>query len=647
MKITNDYSYRNSTLNNSQTRSIKRIQRVSTPQMQNDSVSFTGVGKLDPRNLKRLDRFTKDMIEYAASKLEVKQEIVDGLVKRSSKPQKQLFITLTEKYNCDNFYRPRAEKENPNVILSLVDTIQFPTTSHFRFANTRRFNVTEVAECMEKLEYNPTKIKKFHRFSRDVGNETKASSTDLMSVLNSENSEEYLSRYSVYEPYFKRHITEPDAVKKLDAMVAEGTYDAVKERKIYELEKATKGTRMAELVDVDRLAPYSSKESNEIIGIFSSKLSPSRLKDKSNYAENLAEIYSTTTKDNFAARSAYLDSYLYVQGVHEYGRNEMDNITKLFRRMDEDPSAMSFIQKVSVPESNSAGAEGFLKILDEVTPEKRELYTDNIREIMSSRINHPAEKAVKFCSLQPGSTVGKFVKGAKSYIGELFAKRDERVKFTKRYRTNLRNSGYGRIQATDKPEITSLDRPITAAQAPVVQEPKVIKRHIFVNRPAKQPSAQKLQVISDVNNLIEKKLGKNTLADQSKSYAHGATKMRLSMLPEIFESIKDTRAQKRAAGTFSKHKSESNADALTLYNMINGRNKRFVNYMLKVKNEDGSRVYSVKDIIATVGETEKSIRMAKFNGNPVPPAEAKAMYSTMLDEKVAQHGKLPRATKKS
>jgi hypothetical protein len=170
-----------------------------------------------------------------------------------------------------------------------------------------------------------------------------------------------------------------------------------------------------------------------------------------------------------------------------------------------------------------------------------------------------------------------------------------------------------------------------------------------VSRLYKQPSAKKLVVISDVDGIIEKKLGKNTLADQSRTYERKATKMRLSMLPEIFDSIKETRADKRAKGMFSKTKTESNSDALGLYQKINGNNKRLVNYMLKVRNEEGKRIYSVKDIIGKIDETEASIRSAKSaatKDSPYKAQESKNLYNNILNEQIAQNGKLPRASKK-
>ena len=46
------------------------------------------------------------------------------------------------------------------------------------------------------------------------------------------------------------------------------------------------------------------------------------------------------------------------------------------------------------------------------------------------------------------------------------------------------------------------------------------------------------------------------------------------MLPEIFASIKETRATERQLGVFNKRKSVKNEDALGLYKKINGKNNK-------------------------------------------------------------------------
>lgn len=794
-------NYQNNINNNNN--KYNRANNSATPRVANNSVSFTGIGKLDPRNVHKLGRLTEDMLNFAPGILDLEPKMVHDTLRRSSRPQKHFFALLTEKYNCHNYYAPENKKENARVILTMVDKVQFPTDAHFKIAGSKQLTVTDTADAMERLNYSGRKISKFLNIARDITKETRATSGDLVKILHSEHSGKYMRHYSDYAPYFKRHIGEKDAIKNLDEMVSKGTYDAVKERNTYELEKKVNQLHLSDVVNVEKLAPHSSDESISVLTLLDRKLSPCKLKDKTNYSENLSEIFSTTTKDNLEARVKYLRSYVDVQGVHEFHRDEMDNVTKLFRRMDEDPSVMDFVANISKPESNVVGAGEILRVIDNVSPKKRELYHEQIGTILSSGKENVVDKAIRFASLQPDSKVDKTTRGLKKYVRSLFTpttarskyrrttrimqSRNKKVDVPESLKPEVINNSSGRAESVEpkvptvvekktssdvqrpiyvapklpklsdilggnnkikfnvpvpvvstakaataeRPAITTLpaliqrdtvadifkpayvaptlpkmselvggnkgmkfdipapavsaektvkaerpaistlpaiiyDIPKINIPAPSVEkaseavvetvaketkatktkEPKVIKRGIFANRTAKQPSAQKLQIISDVKTLIEKKLGKNTLADQSKSYERGANKMRLGMLPDIFESIKETRAQKRVAGTFSKTKSESNADALALYNMINGRNKRLVNYMLKVRDKDGSRIYSVKDIIAVVGDTEKSIRMSKLQGTPISAADAKTMYSTMLDEQVAQHGKLPRAKAK-
>ena len=125
--------------------------------------------------------------------------------------------------------------------------------------------------------------------------------------------------------------------------------------------------------------------------------------------------------------------------------------------------------------------------------------------------------------------------------------------------------------------------------------------------------------------------------------------MRLSMLPEIFDSIKETRAAARKNGTFNKRTTEKNEDALDLYQRINGKNKRLVNYMLKVRNEDGTRKYTVKDIVNTLSETSKTVRQEKMaapKDRPFRAKDEKAMYDILADEQIAKYGKLHQAKSK-
>ena len=115
------------------------------------------------------------------------------------------------------------------------------------------------------------------------------------------------------------------------------------------------------------------------------------------------------------------------------------------------------------------------------------------------------------------------------------------------------------------------------------------------------------------------------------------------MLPEIFESIKETRAAERAAG---KKLSVSNKDALNLYSLVKGRNKKLVSYMLKKRNADGTRMYNIKDIIKTIEQAETKVHNDKLaSPRTYKAADAKAYYNTLLEAQIKEHGKLEKSKK--
>lgn len=717
MQISNNVSYQNIQSNHKINRNNKGF--TAPTNLKNDTVSFTGfhTGWLNPKNLKRLDPFVDRTMSFSASILGVETEVVTKNLESFTPLQKNFYARIVDTFNTKNFYLPKDKKEDPQQVFDLVSRIKNPKAEHFGFINNSGLNITDSAYAMEKLNYKASDIGRFNLITRDLASShDKKAQSQVLSILESDNKNEYIRHYEDYEPYFKRHIKEEGFVKSLDEQLANGTYDAKLEKQKYSLEKQLNIFATKPKLDVDALAPYYTQESSSLLGVINNRLSPHKLKDTTGYFADLEEIYKTTTKDNYDARFAYMRSYRPLLGAHSYDKNEMSNIRKLFNMMDEDPKVMKFIKETSVRHGNVTGAEEYVKLFENTDSSKVLLHRDRVAGIFAEG-KSPAERAIRFCGIQPDSRIGKLSKGIKDYFSGIGKKQSDNVAYAQHIRHRSRHS-YKVLNVpkenrpltidSETPNLPAvryshpaLEKPYTpivlpkmedivgskntfrfTIPTPVKSEPKqseslanlpaviynhpalniqskpaaavdtaqegakVLKRGIFTNKTAKQPSSQKLQVISDVNNLIEKKLGKNTLADQSISYTRGATKMRLSMLPEIFESIKDTRAQKRAMGTFNKHKSESNADALELYGMINGKNKRLVNYMLKVRNEDGTRMYTVKDIISTVGEKEKSLRMAKYQGNPVSPADAKAMYNNMLVAQIAEHGKLPRAKKK-
>ena len=145
-------------------------------------------------------------------------------------------------------------------------------------------------------------------------------------------------------------------------------------------------------------------------------------------------------------------------------------------------------------------------------------------------------------------------------------------------------------------------------------------------------------VVDEVLSFVNSKLGQKTFAKQNELYTKNATKMRLSMLPEIFASIIDTRKADRAVG--KKHSYSANKDVLNLYLKINGSNKKFVNYLLKKRNVDNTRMFEVKDIIAMLDKAEAKIAQAKKLNPEYRAKDARKYYNHLYEAKIEQFGKV-------
>lgn len=187
--------------------------------------------------------------------------------------------------------------------------------------------------------------------------------------------------------------------------------------------------------------------------------------------------------------------------------------------------------------------------------------------------------------------------------------------------------------------LATVTRPMTIADFLPSETPKPVE---FKKSFKELRQARKLQVISDVNQIISKKLGVKTLEVQKPDYAKQATKMRLRLLPEIFDSIRLSRQAQRQAGV--KNPNISNKDAIKLYNRINGHNRKLVRYMLlKTKSKtDDTRLFTIKDIMSLLDESEKVVLKKKAQDKTYKPRQ---YYNEIFDNYVQQYGKVTRRKK--
>ena len=644
------------------------------------NVSFTGMDNL-AKSLRKMmlskqaKKEFKEMTCWAANVLGKDAQDVQKKLNGNTKRKTDFYALMVEKYNRTNFYAEVGKKENPELVDKIFDIVEKPSDEHFRFVDSINLPFAETKTVFEKLENNPKKINIagtiYNDISgirvnhRDAGN-TERTKRIFMDMINSPNREEYLANYESYKPHIHHNAEDKNVIKLLDEKISAKSYDKKNANNINEVNRLF--TSLVEVGKFNRaeLTPHYSKEANELVKTLDARIAI-RHGVSNKDADSLAEIYKTTTKDNAVARGKFIESNYYFGAQRDkYDENEISNIGKVFKMMDEDPNMMKFINKLNKNGRGFGKAESYLKLADQVGTKVLNRDADVIGETIGMNRYHSYESVVEHYEQKPKSIFGRAMDSLKGlfkkkeepvdnniyWTGEDLAKMEkvaaeqDAEKMKKSVDNITENVSIKPTMIDTMSKVASVD---TSVVKPQVEKRVVKHRSFFKPYVPKQPSAKKLVVINDVNNIIENKLGKNVYADQSRVYANKATKMRLSMLPEIFDSIKETRAAARKNGTFNKRTTEKNEDALDLYQRINGKNKRLVNYMLKVRNEDGTRKYTVKDIVNTLSETSKTVRQEKMaapKDRPFRAKDEKAMYDILADEQIAKYGKLHQAKSK-
>jgi len=660
MNITTNYSHliQNQQLSNkNQVRQAHVQNAVHTDMQYAGNVNFTGMEKI----LKPLQKLVRskakndayeDFLHYGASVLNKNTDDIEKIIIGKSKRRQDFFGTLLEKYNRDNFYAKNDVRENTNIVTEIFENVKSPSDVHFAFVAGTDIPLTQTKGIFEKFDNNKKKLDQVFYIYKDLDNVKleknqitgyRARRNEIINdMINSPNADEYLSNYKKYKPFIYRNAGNKNVIAELDKTVAENSYDEVLTAKQHKLEETFSGSQITgnQIFNPSKLAEHYSEEGNQLMELVQQKLIlKGNLSDKDSRA--LTEIYKSTNKKNVEARFDFL-GYNYANGLNreKYNEDELQNINTLFNKMDEDRHVKKFITKMSHTGRSLGDAGTYLKLIDEVNPALLAHDTKNIVKVMNSSFSHKTEAVFDFYKTEPQSRMGRAIKTVKSLFAKKPVDTDEYENYPRLSLEDARLFAPTRTFAKQSDCVTEN----TAAAAPAAKAAKTVKHRTFFKPVVqKQPSAKKMVVINDVNNLIEKKLGKNVYADQSRSYADKATKMRLNMLPEIFDSIKDTRAAARKDGTFNKRTTVKNEDAYGLYRRINGKNKRLVNYMLKVRNEDGTRKFNINDIVTTLDNTRKQavqLKAAAPKENPFRANDEKMMYTSLLNEKMSVFGKL-------
>lgn len=572
------------------------------------------------------------MLQREVSNL-LNQDINDivELTRKSSKKQLSLLRTLANNFNRFNFYRNPAEKDNPKLVNEIFSKIKKPNELHKSICNKFADSfeglntiIDWTGNSKKRLQFVLNMNEDIFKYDRPEGN------TLIPNLLKSEHAEDYMKQYGEIRSFLKLNKDNPNAISELDKKFAEKQFSGQNFNEILNLDsKRAKYPLLSKaVVNGEDCLKLVTPENHRLARMMSDIFHPTDEMLKNGAAEDIAKVLSSTNKKNAQLREDLLSRFSpTIRGIERDFSYEHDKklklLSKLYNAIDTDKNAKSFVKKSLPKFDGNFQLDELVDILDNVSTKKLNIFKDNAWNII-----YKTRKQERIAALNNNITDAFFETES--------SRASDRLKI--KYGYKKRPSFVHNLYTKAKNSINIL-RDFITPEGKV--KPKLETKTQVLPEPALS-AAERKQIVKDkVVEFVKTKLSEKTFNSQQEEFSKNATKIKLSLLPEIFASIADTRKVDRMVG--KTRNQSSNKDVLKLYSKINGQNRKFVNYMLKKRNADNTRMFGVRDIIAILEKAENKIADNKKVNSNYRAKDAKAYYNHLFDAKVEQYGKLKRA----
>ena len=570
------------------------------------------------------------------------------LTKNASKKQLSLLGVLAENFNRFNFYRKPAERDNSKIINEIFNKIKKPNEKHRYLCANFSDSLNDLNSIVSWAGSDKKRLNFVIRLNEDLfRHERPAGNTLIPDLVNSPHAEEYMNQYDKVRGFLNSNKNNPDAISILDKKFVDGsigTQDFSQVAEMYPLlEKA--------VVDGENCLKLLNPQNKKLAKILSEVYSYSGNVMNNGNEHAVANILKSTNKKNAPLREKVLHVFeLIIQRsfISNSGKDEnLKLLEKLYNILDGDKNANKFVKKSLPKLYESVTMKELVDILQNVSTKKLNIFknnawniilktsgqdridalnnniTDAFFETQATRVRRKLEE--KYGYVKKRSLFNVFYTKAKNAVNKL---KDALTPDQKSQKT--------------KPLEQKVETPIVKQEVKEVKvAPALMTDNELTVSKEKVEKLNKKQILKEnVVSFVKTKLGKKTFASQQEGFSKNATQIRMSFLPEIFASIADTRKIDRIVG--KRRSNSANKDALILYSKINGNNKKFVNYMLKKRNADNTRMFEIRDIIAILDKAETKIAKDKKLNSEYRAKDAKAYYNHLFDAKIEQYGKLKR-----
>ncbi len=538
-------------------------------------------------------------------------------------PSIQLFKSLAKKYNLRNAELPLAKREGKEDLFGIVELVKRITPNHFNIIQRTKDGFDSIKKIFSLAQDNES-LDFVSKLQQDVLYDQPNQSNIIIGILNSKHKSLFMDNIEQFKSYFKLNSNDTKAMTELEQILDNKCFSQKKFDSEIAIKMLMQFKNVRDYADSIRsdLTKYYTPESARFLWSFTNRFLYNKIKPQNVDKRDILDLYKSSNADNIKLRLDIIDKFGYCPA--EKFENEVKELKKLFKNAEQNEDVKEFVTN-AVKKGLAVNSIGELNSVIEATPLKKANYFfDNVRRIVA--LSEGEERTV---ALKKETENPFFIPNQK---------RTSRIL----NRTGIVNEyGYfGKISSYLKNRIKVFlyNNFMSNAETLVITTKHPKPKLKFQNN----ITQKNIQLTKEVNDIIKSKLGKRTYTEQEDTYRLKATKIRLGILPEIFDSIKATRAQNRKQGI---EPNISNKDASRLYELINGTNRKTIRYMLKISDKNGNRIFDVKQITELIEGINRFIREEKAIKPNYRAADTKAYYENIFNDLNAKYGKLKRTNK--
>lgn len=609
--------------------------------MQNNTANF---GRLSLRPIVKRNinqqSFVENMAYDISNILQISEDEIKCLIEKASKKRIKFLDTIVKNYNARNFYLDNNLKDSSETVINIFNTVKNPLKYHFDIIHNSKGSFKYIQEIFENAS-DKKSLKAVLLLQKELAKDENVPNKTIAKFLKSDYKDTYLNNIKDYIPFLKLNAKNENVVKILDDLVKDNRYDAEKYKKQVEIKELLDNSIVEKNFGQYRniLENNFSKKGCSLLEIISRNYIQYADKIGKDEEEHILDIYKTTNEKNYEIRKNLVQNFA-EKNRYKNNLDDIEALKLLFNKIDKNTHVKNFVEKALSKNVGLYSAKEFNDVLENVEPLKAAIFIKNLKRIISKTQGEERINALKNEIENPWYQNPQKIDERSNFIKYGFAKPEG--KLSKIYRT-LENKfnilKYNILKGkTEHAEKAEMAEPVISLTREIkLSSQEETTPTIKISNKIKESSKErKIRLSKEVNDYIKTILGKKTYEAQNEAYSKDVTKMRLKLLPEIFASIKETGKHNRA---LKQRVVSENRDAIKLYQMINGKNRKLIRYMLLKRNGNNDRMFEVKDIYKYISKAEAQIAKNKKANKNYKPQDAKEFYETLYLDMINKYGK--------